>query len=84
MRLFVRLGASARRGSRVVLAMKDAADQNHDLRMGGQDAVLVYNRQSDDATLPVLSPTGVGESVVLAADQWTCLEFAGRRGRRND
>ena len=43
--------------------------------MGGQDAVLVYNRQSDDATLPVLSPTGVGESVALAEQRWTCVEF---------
>ena len=74
-RLFVRLGDPLGAGHVSFLAMKDAADQSHDLRMGGQDAVLVYNRQSDDATLPVLSPTGVGESVVLAADQWTCLEF---------
>ena len=72
---FVRLEAPLGAGHVSFLAMRDAADQNHDLRMGGQDAVLVYNRQSDDATLPVLSPTGVGESVALAGQRWTCLEF---------
>ena len=74
-RLFVRLEAPLGAGHVSFLAMKDTADQNDDLRMGGQDAVLVYNRQSDDATLPVLSPTGVGESVALAEQRWTCVEF---------
>jgi polysaccharide lyase-like protein len=75
LRLFLRLEAPLGAGHVTFLAMKDTADQNHDLRMGGQNAVLMYNRQSDDATLPVLSPTGVGESLALVEQQWTCVEF---------
>jgi hypothetical protein len=73
-RLFVRLGAPLGAGHVTFLAMKDSADMGGDLRMGGQDMVLMYNRQSDDATLPVLSPTGTGESLALAAGTWTCIE----------
>ncbi len=73
-RLFVRLGAPLGAGHVSFLAMKDSADMGGDLRMGGQDMVLMYNRQSDDATLPVMSPTGTGESVAPAADAWTCIE----------
>ncbi|MBO0871452.1 MAG: cellulose-binding domain-containing protein, partial [Micromonosporaceae bacterium] len=40
-------------------AMRDAADGNNDLRMGGQNGALQWNRQSDDATLPAQSPAGV-------------------------
>ncbi|MGH7437148.1 MAG: cellulose-binding protein, partial [Polyangiaceae bacterium] len=56
------------------LAMKDLADGGKDVRMGGQDAVLIYNRQSDDATLPTLSPTGVADSLAPAVGAWTCIE----------
>ena len=73
-RVFVRLGAALGAGHVTFLAMKDSADMGGDVRMGGQDMILMYNRQSDDATLPVLSPTGTGESVALAADTWTCVE----------
>jgi hypothetical protein len=73
-RLFVRLGAPLGAGHVTFLAMKDTADKGGDLRMGGQDMVLMYNRESDDATLPVMSPTGTGESVAPAADAWTCIE----------
>jgi len=77
-RFFVRLSAPLGMGHVTFLAMKDASDAGGgpgDVRMGGQDMVLIYNRQSDDATLPVLSPTGVGDSVVLPADTWVCIEF---------
>jgi hypothetical protein len=77
-RLFVRLGAPLGAGHVTFLAMKDAADSEtpgDDVRMGGQDAILMYNRQSDDATLPTLSPTGVGDSVAILANTWTCVEF---------
>lgn len=57
------------------LAMKDANDGARDLRMGGQSAALQWNRQSDDATLPEQSPTGVALSTPLAVNQWTCVEF---------
>jgi hypothetical protein len=77
-RLFVRLGAPLGAGHVTFLAMRDSADRlgdvRSDVRMGGQDMILMYNRQSDDATLPVMSPTGTGESVALAADTWTCIE----------
>jgi hypothetical protein len=73
-RLFVRFGAPLGAGHVTFLAMKDSADMGGDVRMGGQDMVLMYNRESDDATLPVLSPTGTGESVAPAADVWTCIE----------
>lgn len=57
------------------VAMRDANDGNNDLRMGGQNGALQWNRQSDDATLPAQSPTGVALSVPLPTNQWTCVEF---------
>lgn len=74
-RFFVRLGAVLGAGHTTFLAMKDQADGGKDVRMGGQDSVLIYNRQSDDATLPTLSPTGVADSVAPAAATWTCIEL---------
>ena len=74
-RFFVRVGAALGAGHVTFLAMKDAADKGSDLRMGGQDAILMYNRQSDDATLPNLGPAGVADSVALAPGAWTCVEF---------
>ncbi|HYQ63274.1 hypothetical protein [Actinophytocola sp.] len=57
------------------LAMRDGADNNRDLRMGGQNRALQWNRESDDATLPEQSPVGVAQSVPLPVGQWTCVEF---------
>jgi hypothetical protein len=57
------------------LALRDAADGNHDLRMGGQNGALQWNRSSDDATLPEQSPAGVALSVPLPVNAWTCVEF---------
>jgi hypothetical protein len=57
------------------VAMKDTADGGKDLRMGGQNRALQWNRESDDATLPEQSPAGVAQSVPLAVNQWTCVEF---------
>ncbi len=56
------------------LAMKDAADGNRDLRMGGQNAALQWNRSSDDATLPEQSPAGVALSRPLPTGSWHCVE----------
>ncbi|GAA5188765.1 hypothetical protein GCM10023322_40160 [Rugosimonospora acidiphila] len=56
-------------------AMRDSADGGNDLRMGGQNGALQWNRQSDDATLPEQSPNGVALSVPLPVNQWTCVEF---------
>jgi hypothetical protein len=35
----------------------------------------MWNRELDDATLPVLSPTGIALSLAPAADTWICVEF---------
>jgi hypothetical protein len=56
------------------LAMQDAADSNHDLRMGGQNGALQWNRSSDDATLPAQSPVGVAQSTPLPTGSWHCVE----------
>ncbi|MBO3094705.1 cellulose binding domain-containing protein [Cellulomonas dongxiuzhuiae] len=56
------------------LAMKDANDGNKDLRMGGQNGALQWNRSSDDATLPEQSPSGVALSKPLPTGQWACIE----------
>jgi hypothetical protein len=74
-RFFVRLGTALGQGHTTFLAMEDQNDGDDDLRMGGQDAILMYNRESDDATLPTLSPTGVGDSVAITPATWTCIEF---------
>lgn len=57
------------------LAMNDANDGNRDLRMGGQNGRLQWNRSSDDATLPEQSPTGVSQSASLPASSWSCVEL---------
>ncbi|WP_233580982.1 hydrolase [Streptomyces triticirhizae] len=57
------------------MAMEDVNDNSRDLRMGGQNAALQWNRESDDATLPAQSPAGVALSAPLPVDEWSCLEF---------
>ncbi|NJD05814.1 MAG: DUF1592 domain-containing protein, partial [Methylococcaceae bacterium] len=56
-------------------AFKDQADGGKDLRMGGQSQILMWNRESDDATLPELGPTGISLSVAPKAGSWQCVEF---------
>ena len=64
-------------------ALTDAADGGAALRMGGQSGILMWNRESDDATLPALSPTGISMSVAPTPGEWTCVEFMidGQGGR---
>lgn len=57
------------------LAMTDAADGGTSLRLGGQNGALMWNRQSDDATLPDQSPAGVAQSATLPVNTWECIEF---------
>jgi len=57
------------------LAMTDSANGGTSLRLGGQNGALMWNRQSDDATLPDQSPDGVAQSVQLPVNTWTCIEF---------
>jgi hypothetical protein len=58
-----------------VMAMRDGNDGNKDLRMGGQNRAMQWNRESDDATLPAQSPAGVAQSIPLPTAAWTCVEF---------
>ncbi|KAK8030621.1 hypothetical protein PG990_000355 [Apiospora arundinis] len=45
------------------ITMPDSAQGNNKhLRIGGQSKILMYNRESDDATLPDLSPQGIAAS----------------------
>lgn len=74
-RFFVRIDSALGAGHVTFLAMKDAADGGKNLRMGGQNGVLMYNRESDDATLPTMSPVGVGKSRPLVPETWTCVEL---------
>jgi hypothetical protein len=45
------------------------------LRIGGQSKILMYNRESDDATLPDLSPQGIAASTPLPTGDWQCFEY---------
>lgn len=74
-RFFVRVESALGAGHTTFLAMTDANDGNKHVRMGGQNAVLMYNRESDDATLPVMSPAGTAMSKPLAPATWTCVEL---------
>lgn len=45
------------------------------LRIGGQSKILMFNRETDDATLPDLSPQGIAQSTAIPANKWTCFEY---------
>jgi hypothetical protein len=74
-RFFVRFNDPLGDGHTTFMTLKDAADNNKDLRMGGQSKILMWNRESDDATLPSLSPAGIAKSTAPAAQKWLCIEF---------
>jgi hypothetical protein len=57
------------------VAMNDSSENNTDLRFGGQDGALMWNRQADDQTLPDQSPAGVAESTALPVNTWSCVEL---------
>ncbi|RVD81422.1 uncharacterized protein DFL_009286 [Arthrobotrys flagrans] len=48
---------------------------NKHLRIGGQNSILMYNRETDDATLPDLSPQGVAASTGLPTGSFQCFEY---------
>ncbi|KAK4235731.1 hypothetical protein C8A03DRAFT_17553 [Achaetomium macrosporum] len=58
------------------ITMPDSAQgaKKH-LRIGGQSRILMYNRESDDATLPDLSPQGIATSQALPTGSWQCFEY---------
>jgi hypothetical protein len=63
-------------GHTTFMTLHDSADAGgKDLRMGGQSEIFMWNRESDDATLPALSPAGIAMSTAPAAGAWTCVEF---------
>jgi hypothetical protein len=57
------------------MAFHDTID-NRALRMGTQNAALMWNRESNDATLPSQSPVGIGTSLAPAANTWYCVQFS--------
>ncbi|MFD0260949.1 cellulose-binding domain-containing protein [Kitasatospora indigofera] len=59
-----------------MVTMEDANNGNKHLRLGGQNGALQWNRESDDATLPAQSPTGVAQSMPLPVNQWVCIRSA--------
>lgn len=73
-RFWVRFSAALQDGHTTFAAMKDATS-GKDLRMGGQNGVLMYNREPDDATLPAMSPAGGALSVKPPPLEWHCIEF---------
>ncbi|GAB4083541.1 cellulose-binding domain-containing protein [Myceligenerans cantabricum] len=74
-RVFLRHTTEQPQTHTTMIALNDAADNGSDLRVGGQNGALQWNRESDDATLPEQSPAGVALSWPLPVDTWTCLEF---------
>ncbi|KAG9238939.1 hypothetical protein BJ875DRAFT_274509 [Amylocarpus encephaloides] len=58
------------------ITMPDSAQGNKKhLRIGGQSKILMFNRESDDATLPDLSPNGIAASTALPTGSWQCFEY---------
>ncbi len=74
-RLFFRLDSAFGDAHTTFLAMKDEHDGGKDLRVGGQKGILMWNRSSDDATLPALSPVGIAASLAPTPGAWHCLEL---------
>jgi hypothetical protein len=80
-RLYVRFERALGAGHVTFAALRDASESK-DLRLGGQSEILMWNRESDDATLPELSPAGIALSVKPAPNQWLCIEFMIDRAQR--
>jgi hypothetical protein len=74
-RFYVRLTDPLGDGHVTFLSMADAAAGGKHVRMGGQAKILMWNRESDDATLPALSPTGIAASLALPTGRWLCVEL---------
>lgn len=75
-RFWLRLDAALGQGHVTFMTLRDSNDAGgKDLRMGGQSQILMWNRESDDATLPSLSPAGIALSLAPTPQQWTCVEF---------
>ncbi len=73
-RVWVRHANALPAGHVTLMAFADASDGGKDLRLGGQNRMLQWNRSSDDATLPEQSPAGIAKSAALPTGGWHCLE----------
>jgi hypothetical protein len=73
-RFYVRFESALTDAHVTFLAMQDQVSKKA-LRMGGQKKILMWNRESDDATLPELSPNGIAMSVAPKPGQFQCVEF---------
>jgi hypothetical protein len=74
-RIFIRNSIALGTDHVTFMAMTDVNDANKNLRFGGQGQVMAWNRESDDATVPSMSPVGISTSTTLPVKQWSCLEF---------
>ncbi|HLL69651.1 MAG TPA: cellulose-binding domain-containing protein [Micromonosporaceae bacterium] len=74
-RMYVRHTTALPVAHTTFVAMTDTADAGKDLRIGGQNSKLQWNRESDDAVLPAQSPNGLALSRELPTNTWNCLEF---------
>ena len=74
-RFYLRLSDALGDGHVTFLSMADGAAGGKHLRMGGQAKFLMWNRESDDATLPALSPMGIAASEPLPTGRWLCVEL---------
>ncbi|KAK4565668.1 hypothetical protein LTR86_003516 [Recurvomyces mirabilis] len=57
------------------IVMPDTGLAGKHLRLSGQEQIFEYNRESDDATLPDLSPNGVASSTGFPTATWECVEY---------
>jgi hypothetical protein len=73
-RFYVRFANELGDGHVTFAAFHDNVE-GKDLRFGGQSRILMWNRESDDATLPSLSPVGISMSSKPPANAWRCMEF---------
>lgn len=74
-RFYMRHSTAQPANHTAMVAMNDADANDTDLRFGGQNGALQWNRESDDATLPEQSPVGVSQSMPLPTDRWVCVEY---------
>ncbi|SPO06276.1 uncharacterized protein DNG_08965 [Cephalotrichum gorgonifer] len=75
-RAFVRASKALTDAHVSFITMPDSAQAaGKHLRIGGQSKILMYNRESDDATLPDLSPQGIAASKALPTGDWQCFEY---------
>jgi hypothetical protein len=72
-RFWVRFSGAPTQGHNGFLAMSTTGGDH--FRLGFQDAVVAWNAQKSDATLPDMDPQGTSQSVSTAAATWTCIEL---------